>query len=118
MFAGGIARSRVRLALAVDAPLEGRIGPIGLRPFGEYHLEIVTARPDPAFADLRPANRDQQWLTLDLRARFGARLTVSVGTDLVIRSVGFPFGPPLPPYQAFVGAAIPLALGTPPAGER
>jgi hypothetical protein len=113
MFADGIASSRVRLAVAVDAPLEGRTGRLGLRPFGEYHVEIVTAHPDPAFQDLTPANRDQQWLTLGLRVHAGTRIVVNLGTDLLIRSVGFPFGPPLPRYDLFVGLAIPLALTSP-----
>jgi hypothetical protein len=111
MFANGIASSRVRLAVAVDAPLEGRTGRVALRPFGEYHVEIVTAHPDPAFQDLTPMNRDQHWLTLGLRVYVGRRIVINGGTDLLIRSVGFPFGPPLPPYDVFAGLAIPLALG-------
>ena len=50
MFAYGIAASRLRFGLGVDAPLERYTGPVGLRPFAEYHAEIVTASPDPAFA--------------------------------------------------------------------
>ena len=113
LFADGIASSRVRLAVAVDAPLEGRTGRVGLHPFAEYHLESVTAAANPAFQDLAPLNRDQQWLTVGLRARFGPRITVSAGTDLLTRSIGFPFGPPLPPYDLFVGLAVPLALAAP-----
>ena len=50
MFAYGIAASRVRFGLGVDAPLERYTAPVGLRPFAEYHAEIVTASPDLAFA--------------------------------------------------------------------
>lgn len=113
LFADGIASSRVRVAVAVDAPLEGRTGRVGLHPFAEYHIEIVTAAPNPAFQDQTPLNRDQQWLTLGLRARLGLRVTVSAGTDLLTHSIGFPFGPPLPPYDVFVGLAVPLALAAP-----
>jgi hypothetical protein len=113
LFADGIASDRVRLAVALDAPLEGRTGRVGLHPFAEYHLEIVTAAANPAFQDLTPLNRDQQWLTLGLRVHAGARVVVNLGTDLLTHSVGFPFGPPFPPYDVFVGLAIPLALGSP-----
>ena len=50
MFAYGIGGSRMRMALGVDAPLERYTGPVRLRPFAEYHAEIVTASPNPTFA--------------------------------------------------------------------
>ena len=45
-------------ALGVDAPLEQLTAPVPLRPFAEYHAEIVTASADPAFADV--ARRPEQ----------------------------------------------------------
>src|SRR4051812_14923817 len=48
-FAYGIAKDRVRSALALEWVVEN-LGAVTLRPFVEYHLEIVTATPDPTFA--------------------------------------------------------------------
>ena len=44
--------------------------PRRLRPFAEYHAQVVTASPDPRFASYGGnRNRDQHWLTFGLRAR-------------------------------------------------
>ena len=118
MFAYGIAASRLRFGLGVDAPLERYTGSVPLRPFAEYHAEIVTASPDPAFAnvpgDLK--NRDQHWLTLGLRARVFQGLTVDAGVDVGLRSVGYEYGPPLPPWDFIFGLNYPFdtaSLGRP-----
>jgi outer membrane protein OmpA-like peptidoglycan-associated protein len=118
MFAYGIAASRVRFGLGVDAPLERYTGPVGLRPFAEYHAEIVTASPDLAFAgypnDLN--NRDQHWVTVGLRARVFQGLTLDAGVDVGLRSVGYQYGPPLAPYDLIFGLGYPFdaaAFGKP-----
>jgi outer membrane protein OmpA-like peptidoglycan-associated protein len=118
MFAYGIAASRVRFGLGVDAPLERYTGPVGLRPFAEYHAEIVTASADRAFAgypnDLN--NRDQHWLTVGLRARVFQGLTLDAGVDVGLRSVGYQYGPPLAPYDLIFGLGYPFdtaAFGKP-----
>src|SRR3954453_8033094 len=110
MFAYGIAASPVRFGLGIDAPLERYTGPVGLRPFAEYHAEIVTASPDAAFAgyanDLN--NRDQHWLTVGLRARVFQGLTIDAGVDVGLRSVGYQYGPPLAPYDLVFGVGYPF----------
>jgi len=110
MFAYGMASSRMRFGLGVDAPLERFTGPVGLRPFAEYHAEIVTASADPAFADqagdLR--NRDMHWMTVGLRARVLQGLTLDAGIDVGLRSVGFEYGPPVPPYDLIFGLSYPF----------
>ena len=118
MFAYGIQGSRLRFALGVDAPLERYTGSVPLRPFVEYHAEIVTASADPAFANLPgdTHNRDQHWVTLGLRARVFKGLTVDAGVDLGLRSVGFQYGTPLPPYDMIFGLNYPFdtaAFGRP-----
>ena len=112
-FAYGIQQNRVRLALAADAPLERFTAPVPLQPFVEYHAEIVTASADPAFsngATIGPANRDQQWLTLGLRARVYRALTLDAGVDIGLRSVGYPYGPPLAPWDLIFGLSVPIDL--------
>ncbi|HTA20711.1 MAG TPA: hypothetical protein VK989_15565, partial [Polyangia bacterium] len=109
-FAYGIADSRFRLGAGVDFPLEARTAPVPLAPFAEYHAEIVTSKADPAFKTYSPKNRDQQWMTLGLRARVFHGLTVDAGADLRIRSVGYEYGPPLPPYMLIFGASYPLDI--------
>jgi outer membrane protein OmpA-like peptidoglycan-associated protein len=111
MFAYGIAANRVRFALGIDVPLEKLTAPVPLQPFAEYHAEIVTASADPAFkAYTSPNNRDQQWLTFGLRARVYRGITLDAGTDVRIRSVGYAYGPPLPPYNIVFGASYPLDI--------
>jgi hypothetical protein len=39
----------------LDAPLERWTGRLGLRPFAEYHYELITGRnPNPALSDQTP----------------------------------------------------------------
>jgi outer membrane protein OmpA-like peptidoglycan-associated protein len=111
MFAYGIQQSRIRFALGVDAPLDAL--PVPLRPFAEYHAEIVTASGDPAFASYTSrTNRDQQWLTFGLRARVYRGLTIDAGVDVALRSVGYQYGPPLPPYDVIFGLGFPFDIAS------
>jgi hypothetical protein len=109
-FAYGIAKSRVRFGVGVDLPLEQLTAPVPLDVLAEYHAEIVTAGADAVFKGFSPSNRDQQWLTLGLRARVFHGLTVDAGTDIRVRSVGYAYGPPLPPYTLLIGASFPLDI--------
>jgi outer membrane protein OmpA-like peptidoglycan-associated protein/LysM repeat protein len=110
MFAYGIAASRLRFGLGVDAPLERLTAPVPLQPFVAYHAEVVTASADPAFAGITgdPGNRDQHWLTFGIRARVYRGLTLDAGVDIGLRSVGYEYGPPVPPYDVIFGVSYPL----------
>jgi outer membrane protein OmpA-like peptidoglycan-associated protein len=111
MFAYGIAANRMRFAVAVDAPLEKLTAPVPLTPFLEYHAQIVTADKDPTFMRFpKPDNRDQQFLTFGLRARVYKAITLDAGVDVRLRSVGYQYGPPLPPYNVIFGGAFPLDI--------
>jgi outer membrane protein OmpA-like peptidoglycan-associated protein len=128
-FAYGIAKDRVRGALAAEFAIPN-LGPtVGLSPFLEYHLEVITAAPDPTFDDYRaPAckpnpkpgegtacrdNRDQQWLTLGLRTQIKGAFAITTAVDLALHSVGFPYGPPLAPWELSFGVAYPFDLAAP-----
>ncbi len=109
MFAYGIADSRFRFAVGVDTPLEQLTAPIPLQIFAEYHLEVATDSSDPAFAAYAThTNRDQQWVTFGLRARVFHGLTLDAGFDAAVHSVGYGYGPPLPPYNVLFGVSFPL----------
>lgn len=112
MFAYGMAGSRFRFAVGADAPLEKLTAPVPLQPFVEYHAEVVTSSADPAFMDVPgdTGNRDQQWLTLGLRARVYRGVTLDAGTDIRMRSVGFQYGPPLPTYGVLFGLSYGLDI--------
>lgn len=111
MFAYGIADSRFRFAVGVDTPLEQLTAPIPLQIFAEYHLEVATDSSDPAFAAYATHdNRDQQWVTFGLRARVFHGLTLDAGFDAAVHSVGYGYGPPLPPYNVLFGVAFPLDI--------
>jgi OmpA family/Carboxypeptidase regulatory-like domain len=124
MFGYGIASSRLRLALAADAPLDKLIPGVPVDPFIEYHLAYVTSDADSDFQDYltpncdssNPAkmpcieNRDIQWLTLGARADVYRGITVDLGVDIRIRSAGFPYGAPVPPYNVMFGVSYPLDL--------
>jgi len=121
LFAYGIADSRFRFALALDAPLARYLPEVPLLPFVEYHLEIVTSAADKDFADYmspncpsgdKPCreNRDMQWVTLGVRADVYHGLTADLGIDLRVRSVGFPYGPPIAPYNVIFGLAYPFDI--------
>lgn len=126
-FAYGVAKTRLRTGLGIEAPIENIGDAVTLRPSVEYHMERVTAGADKVFNDYRPPlckgssatagstpcrdNRDQHWITLGVRAQGKSGLTVGVGVDLALRSVGFPYGPPLPPFNLLFGLWHPLDLG-------
>jgi outer membrane protein OmpA-like peptidoglycan-associated protein len=128
-FAYGIAKDRVRTGLGLEWVIENLGGGMGLRPFVEYHLEMITAAADPAFMDYQPPlcrgsstsaggppcrdNRDQQWLTLGTRLQARGGFTVAAGFDVALHSVGFPYGPPLAPWNLLFGIAYPLDLSAP-----
>jgi len=109
-FAYGIAQSRFRFGLGVDVPFEQRTAPVPLDLFGEYHAEVVTASADATFKNLSPKNRDQQWMTVGLRGRVLHGLTLDAGLDIRFRSVGYEYGPPLPPYLLIFGVSYPLDI--------
>jgi outer membrane protein OmpA-like peptidoglycan-associated protein len=121
-FAYGIAASRFRAALGLDAPLD-KISPVvPLQPFVEYHAEIVTAGANAAFAAYMPPscgrdpvhpckyNRDQQWVTIGTRARVYRGFTLDAGVDVALRSLGYSYGTPLPPYNVVFGMSFPLDI--------
>jgi outer membrane protein OmpA-like peptidoglycan-associated protein len=110
-FAYGIADSRFRFAVGVDTPLEQLTAPVPMQLFAEYHLEIATDSADPAFAGYTDhTNRDQQWVTFGVRARVFRGLTLDAGFDAAVRSVGYGYGPPLPPYNVIFGVSLPLDI--------
>ena len=109
-FAYGIAKSRLRFAVGADMPLEQLTAPVPLDLLAEYHADVVTASGDAVFKGLSPANRDQQWVTLGVRARVFHGLTLDAGADIRVRSVGYEYGPPLPPYLILFGASFPLDI--------
>ncbi len=122
MFAYGIAPSRLRLALAIDAPLENVFPQVPINPFIEYHIAYVTSDADKDFSDyMKPNcdssdntkmpcidNRDLQWLTLGARASVFRGITVAMGVDIRVRSPGFPYGPPVAPWNLVFGVSYPL----------
>jgi outer membrane protein OmpA-like peptidoglycan-associated protein len=111
-FAYGIERNRFRVALGVDLPLEAITAPVPLDPFFEYHAEIVTGSADPVYKnELKDTkNHDQQWMTLGLRGRVLRGLTLDAGIDIRLRSLGFEYGTPLPPYNFIFGLSFPLDI--------
>lgn len=56
-------------------------------------------------------NRDQQWLTIGLRAQTKGGFGIGAGVDIAVHSAGHPYGPPLPPYNIVFGISHPLEFG-------
>ena len=123
MFGYGIAPSRLRGALAVDVPLGPDVTPVPLDPFLEYHVEYATSDADSTFAAYAPPacgtasslhscvdNRDSHFVTLGLRAALFRGLTADLGVDLRLRSPGYPYGTPVPPYNVVFGLSLPVDL--------
>jgi outer membrane protein OmpA-like peptidoglycan-associated protein len=108
-FAYGIDASRMRLAAGIDAPLEKWTGGV-LRPFGEYHAEIITANADSALVDVAGAggSRERQWLTFGLRAQVYRGATIDAGVDVRLANAGMMYAPPLAPVNVIFGASYPL----------
>ena len=115
-FAYDIKKSRMRFALGVEVPLEQATAPVPLDLFGEYHAEVVTSGGDFAPFDAagftKPRNRDQQWITIGVRARVFQGITLDAGMDFRIRSVGYAYGPPLPPYLVRFGLSYPFDIAS------
>jgi outer membrane protein OmpA-like peptidoglycan-associated protein len=119
-FAYGLGKDRVRLALGLDAPVADLIEGLSLRPMVEYHFEYIYADADPSFSDYAGptcvpsatmscrSNRSQMWLTLGLQAQVLHSLTLMVGVDLELQAVGYPYGPPLAPWNFLFGVSYPL----------
>jgi outer membrane protein OmpA-like peptidoglycan-associated protein len=118
-FAYGLGKDRFRLALGLDAPVADLIDGFSLRPMVEYHFEYITADGDPAFAAYGPKcvpspvqacrnNKSQMWLTLGLQAQILHSLTLMLGVDIEMEAVGYPYGPPLAPWNFLFGASYPL----------
>ena len=109
-FAYGIGASRARLSAGVDAPLEKFTGPVPLRPFAEYHAEIITANRDAALVQVSPiaGPRDRQWLTFGLRAQVYRGATLDAGVDIRLRTNDPTYEPPMAPYSILFGASYPL----------
>ena len=108
-FAYGIDASRMRLAAGIDVPLEKWTSGV-LRPFGEYHAEIITAAADPALIDIPGAagSRERQWLTFGLRAQVYRGATLDAGVDVRLANAGMMYAPPLAPVNVIFGASYPL----------
>jgi outer membrane protein OmpA-like peptidoglycan-associated protein len=111
-FAYDISGNRLRFGVGFDVPLERPTAPIPLDFFGEYHAEIITASADPAFKNEMgdTKNRDQQWVTIGARGRVFHGVTLDLGTDIRLRSLGFEYGTPLPPYDMHFGVSYPLDI--------
>ncbi len=122
-FAYGIAASRFRAGLGLDAPLESAFpgAQVQFTPFAEYHAEIVTTGADSTFSNYMPPacgstmypckyNRDEHWITIGTRARVYRGFTLDAGVDVALRSVGYAYGTPLPPYNVVFGMAFPLDI--------
>jgi outer membrane protein OmpA-like peptidoglycan-associated protein len=118
-FAYGLGKDRVRLALGLDAPVADLVDGFSLRPMIEYHLEYITASGDSAFdayggncsASSNVTcrnNKSQMWMTLGLQAQILHSLTLMVGVDLELEAVGYPYGPPLAPWNLLFGISYPL----------
>jgi outer membrane protein OmpA-like peptidoglycan-associated protein len=118
-FAYGLGKDRFRLALGLDAPVADLADWFSLRPMVEYHFEYITAGGDPNFASYGPNctpsptvtcrnNRSQMWMTMGLQAQVAHSLTVMLGLDLELLAVGYPYGPPLAPWNFLFGVGYPL----------
>jgi outer membrane protein OmpA-like peptidoglycan-associated protein len=112
-FAYGIGSSRLRMALAVDAPFNVRN--VGIEPFFEYHWEHAvgdgdatlfrTLQNDPSVPSDRLTGQDLQYLTFGVRVRPWVGLILDAGMDVGIQSPGFQYGPPVPQWNLILGAA-------------
>ena len=131
-FAYGLGVSRVRLALAVEAPLRPHApwGVFGITPFIEYHLEDAIGDGDTtvanaltvskAFGDCSAAVNtcDRinsgliQYITAGVRLRPAARLVIDLGADFGLTSPGFRYGPPIPVYNIIGGLSYSFDPGT------
>jgi outer membrane protein OmpA-like peptidoglycan-associated protein len=112
-FAYGIGSQRLRISLAVDAPIA--IKSVGLQPFFEYHAEVALGdgdqtvfkalHNDMTIPNDRLTGQSLQYLTLGLRLRPVAGLILDAGLDVGLTSPGFQYGPPVAPWNVILGAA-------------
>ena len=107
MFEHAIGSDRIRGSLGLDGTVQPQTW-LTLEPFVEYHLEVATGAPNDRLLNEGLTNVDGQWLTVGLKAGIGPRVAIEAGVDLAIRSPGFAFGPPLPPFDAWAGVAVPF----------
>jgi outer membrane protein OmpA-like peptidoglycan-associated protein len=111
-FAYGIGTNRLRVALAVDAPV--LIKTVGLQPFIEYHVDASVGDGDtvirhalmnvPSVQGDRLNKASAMWLTLGLRLRPVAGLFLDLGLDVGLSSPGFQYGAPVPQWNLMAGA--------------
>jgi outer membrane protein OmpA-like peptidoglycan-associated protein len=112
-FAYGIGTQRLRMALAVDAPVQ--VKTVGIQPFVEYHLEVALGNGDQTMfralqhdTELKVSQLEGktiQYLTIGFRVRPVAGLVLDTGLDVGLQSPGFQFGPPQPAWNLTLGAA-------------
>jgi outer membrane protein OmpA-like peptidoglycan-associated protein len=110
VFAYGIGTNRLRMALAVDAPVLAKS--VGIQPMLEYHLEASVGDGDPilkkALASVVPSDRLNstvaQYLTIGLRIRPMTGLVLDAAVDVGLQSPGFAYGPPVPAWNVMAGA--------------
>jgi hypothetical protein len=53
---------------------------------------------------------------VEYRAEIGPRVTIEAGVDVAIHSAGIAYEPPLPPFDLWVGVAVPFQTAR--SGER
>ncbi|HWE29742.1 MAG TPA: OmpA family protein, partial [Polyangia bacterium] len=120
-FAYGVAPSRVRLAVAADAPITlGRVHQVGLEPFVEYHLEVAVGSGDSimkdalsqeaSVSDSRISRDTQQYMTMGVRVRPVSGLALQAAVDVGLSSFGFQYGSPQPAWNLILGAAFDFDL--------
>ncbi|HEY0713156.1 MAG TPA: OmpA family protein, partial [Polyangia bacterium] len=115
-YAYGIGRGRLRGALALEAPITNWVSGSRIAPFFEYQVERVGGDGDPAFAAYLPPrcgngpnqtrcseSRVQQRIVLGLRANWASGVSLDFGVEIGAGSVGYPFGPPLAPWNLVLG---------------
>ncbi len=118
-FAYGLGKDRFRLALGLDAPVADLGDWFSVRPMVEYHFEYITGDGDTNFDSYGPKctasptvtcrnNRTQMWMTMGLQAQVAHSLTLMLGLDVELEAVGYPYGPPLAPWNFLFGASYPL----------
>ncbi len=112
-FAYGIGSERLRMALALDAPVQ--VKSVGIQPFFEYHLEVALGDGDQTMyrallhdTELKVSQLEGQiiqYLTFGLRVRPVAGLILDAALDVGLQSPGFQYGPPQPAWNLLLGAA-------------
>lgn len=116
-FAYGVGTDRLRLALAIDLPVV--VKSIGIQPMLEYHNDISVGPGDAtvlhalqgSLSNDRLKSVSAQWLTIGLRLRPVAGLVLDAGLDVGLSSPGFIYGPPVPQWNLFGGAAYAYDFG-------